>query len=171
MQYFIWPKIYPHFLLSRMHYLVSFFVFLFLLLLELLYYFIFYAIYLYGFLFQVLCFSGSRGQKAHRTSARCAQTVEKVAEATFSREMRPRRTSIPDGKVGPPWARSVISEAHVPGNDGFSFDSCGYGRRNSARLSLKEGFSTASAPEPSGSGAFSLTGAVGWHKITGIFER
>ena len=42
-----------------------------------LYYFIFYAIHLYGFLFQVLCFSGSRGQKAHRASARCAQRVEK----------------------------------------------------------------------------------------------
>src|SRR5699024_5513110 len=31
--------------------------------------------------------------------------------------------------------RSVISEAHVPGNDGFSFDSRGCGRGNSARLS------------------------------------
>ena len=61
-------------------------------------------------------------------------------------------------KVAPSTMRSVISEAHppggpllplrgnspcVPGNDGFSFDSCGYGRRNSARLSLTEGFSTA----------------------------
>ena len=71
------------------------------------------------------------------------QRVEKVAKATFSREMRARWASIPGGKVGPSCARSVISEAHVPGKDRFSFSSCGCGRRNSARLSFVEGFSTA----------------------------
>ena len=71
------------------------------------------------------------------------QRVEKVAKATFSMGMRARWASIPGGKVGSSCARSVISEAHVPGNDGLSFSSCGCGRRNSARLSFVEGFSTA----------------------------
>ena len=72
----------------------------------------------------------------------------KSGSGHFSREMRARWTSIPDGKVGPPCARSVISKAHVLGNDGFSFDSCGFGRRNSARLSFREGFSTRGGRPP-----------------------
>ena len=39
-------------------------------------------------------------------------------------------------------ARPADSKAHVLGNDGFSFDSCGCGRRSSASLSFGEGFST-----------------------------
>ncbi len=71
-----------------------------------------------------------------------SQHAQKVAPATFPRELRARRPSIPDGKVGPPCARGVLSEVYVPGKDGFLFDSCGCSRRNSARPSFEAGFST-----------------------------
>ena len=38
--------------------------------------------------------------------------------------------------VGEAFVRSVISEVHAPGNDGISFYSAAFGRRNS----LQEGF-------------------------------
>ena len=55
------------------------------------------------------------------------QAVEKVASATFSKELHEIFTSISDEIVGKNFMRSVIFEAHVPENDGFSFDSviCG----------------------------------------------
>ena len=84
---------------------------------------------------------GAPGKRRGRdeTEGAVSQRVKKVATATFLRGMCARWTSIPQGKVGPSCARGVISEAHVPGNDGFSFDSCGCGRRNSARLSSGKG--------------------------------
>ena len=51
------------------------------------------------------------------------QAVEKVAEATFSKELHEIFASISDEIVGKNFMRSVIFEAHVPENDGFSFDS------------------------------------------------
>ena len=56
-----------------------------------------------------------------------AQAFEKVAEATFSKELHEIFTSISDEIVGKNFMRSVIFEAHVPENDGLSFDSviCG----------------------------------------------
>ena len=71
------------------------------------------------------------------------QRVEKAAKPLFRERLHGGRGSISCEIVAPSAMRSVISEAHVPENDGFSFDSCGCGRRNSARLSLTEGFSTA----------------------------
>ena len=55
------------------------------------------------------------------------QAVEKVATATFSKELHEIFTSICDEIVGKNFMRSVMFEAHVPENDGFSFDSviCG----------------------------------------------
>ena len=55
------------------------------------------------------------------------QAVEKVATAIFSKELHEIFTSISDEIVGKNFMRSVIFEAHVPENDGFSFDSviCG----------------------------------------------
>ncbi len=44
--------------------------------------------------------------------------------------------------VAPSAMRSVISEDMRLGNDRFSLYSCGCGRRNSARLSITEDFST-----------------------------
>ena len=44
--------------------------------------------------------------------------------------------SISSEIVGQNFAKGVIPEAHVLGNDGISFYSCGCGRRNS----LQEGF-------------------------------
>ena len=84
---------------------------------------------------------GAPGKRRGRdeTEGAVSQRVKKVATATFLRGMCARWTSIPQGKVGPSCASGVISEAHVPGNDGFSFDSCGCGRRNSARLSSGKG--------------------------------
>ena len=53
--------------------------------------------------------------------------LEKVASATFSKGLHEIFASISDGIVGKNFMRSVIFEAHVPENDGFSFDSviCG----------------------------------------------
>ena len=51
------------------------------------------------------------------------QAVEKVAVATFSKELHEIFTSISDEIVGKNFMRSVIFEAHVPENDGFLFDS------------------------------------------------
>ena len=51
------------------------------------------------------------------------QAVEKVAEATFSKELHEIFTSICDKIVGKNFMKSVIFEAHVPENDEFSFDS------------------------------------------------
>ncbi len=50
-----------------------------------------------------------------------------MAEATFSKELHEIFASISDEIVGKNFMRSVIFEAHVPENDGFSFDSviCG----------------------------------------------
>src|SRR5699024_5031364 len=59
----------------------------------------------------------AKKRKSPGSAGGLPQCVEKVAEATFSRKMRARWTSIPDEKVGPSCARSVISEAHVPRND------------------------------------------------------
>ncbi|HJG87180.1 hypothetical protein, partial [Pseudoflavonifractor capillosus] len=58
---------------------------------------------------------------------RAPQSVEKVATATFSKELHEIFASISDEIVGKNFMRSVIFEAHVPENDGFSFDSviCG----------------------------------------------
>lgn len=42
------------------------------------------------------------------------QCVEKVEEATISRELHVSWTSIPDGRVGLSCARGVISEAQIP---------------------------------------------------------
>lgn len=46
--------------------------------------------------------------------------VNKVA-STLLRKLHPRQASIPCGKVGLSWARSIISEVHAPGNDGILF--------------------------------------------------
>ena len=70
------------------------------------------------------------------------QPVEKAAKPLFRERLHGGRGSFSYEKVTPSTMRSVISDAHVAGNDGFSFDSCGCGRRNSARLSFGEGFST-----------------------------
>ena len=47
------------------------------------------------------------------------ETVEKVAAPLFREGLHARWASIPCGKVGPSCARSVISDAHVAGNDGL----------------------------------------------------
>ena len=41
--------------------------------------------------------------------------------STLLRKLHPRQASIPSGKVGLSWARSIISEVHAPGNDGILF--------------------------------------------------
>ena len=41
--------------------------------------------------------------------------------STLLRKLHPRQASIPCGKVSLPWARSIISEVHAPGNDGILF--------------------------------------------------
>ena len=46
--------------------------------------------------------------------------VNKVA-STLLRKLHPRQASIPCGKVGLSWARSIISEVHAPVNDGILF--------------------------------------------------
>jgi hypothetical protein len=46
--------------------------------------------------------------------------VNKVP-STLLRKLHPRQASIPCGKVSLPWARSIISEVHAPGNDGILF--------------------------------------------------
>ena len=51
------------------------------------------------------------------------QAVEKVATATFSKELHEIFTSISDEIVSKNFMRSVIFKAHVPENDGFLFDS------------------------------------------------
>ncbi len=65
--------------------------------------------------------------------------VEKVAAQLFRERQHGGRDSISSEIVAPSAMRGVISEAHVPGNDGFLLYSCGCGRRNSARLSFARG--------------------------------
>ena len=73
--------------------------------------------------------AGGYGLSAKRTleNKQGRQAVEKVASATFSKELHEIFASISDEIVGKNFMRSVIFEAHVPENDGFSFDSviCG----------------------------------------------
>ncbi|WP_295368151.1 hypothetical protein [uncultured Pseudoflavonifractor sp.] len=45
-----------------------------------------------------------------------------MATATFSKELHEIFASISDEIVGKNFMRRVIFEAHVPENDGFSFD-------------------------------------------------
>ncbi|EHM53026.1 hypothetical protein HMPREF0372_01221 [Flavonifractor plautii ATCC 29863] len=63
----------------------------------------------------------------------------KVAAQLFRERQHGGRDSISSEIVAPSAMRGVISEAHVPGNDGFLLYSCGCGRRNSARLSFAGG--------------------------------
>ena len=56
--------------------------------------------------------------------------------AHINDRLHARWASIPYGKVGPSCARSVISDAHVAGNDEIIFYSIACGRWNS----LQEGF-------------------------------
>ena len=60
-------------------------------------------------------------------SARRCRRVTKAALAAFVRRPHSGRASFSCEKVSPSAMRRVISEAHVPGNDGFSFYSviCG----------------------------------------------
>ena len=62
-----------------------------------------------------------------RSGAPGCRAAEKVAAATFSKELHEFFASISDEIVGKNFMQSVIFEAHVPENDGFSFDSviCG----------------------------------------------
>ena len=64
------------------------------------------------------------------------ETVEKVAKPLFRVRLHEIFASISCEIVGKNFARSVISEAHVPGNDVIEFYSVVCGRRNS----LQEGF-------------------------------
>ena len=64
------------------------------------------------------------------------ETVKKAAKTLFREKPYAGWSSTPSGKVGPPCARSVISDAYVAGNDGIKFYSVACGRRNS----LQEGF-------------------------------
>ena len=64
------------------------------------------------------------------------ETVEKVAKPLFRVRLHEIFASISCEIVGKNFARSVISEAHVPENDEISFYSVVCGRRNS----LQEGF-------------------------------
>ena len=68
--------------------------------------------------------------------SRLPETVEKVAEPLFRVELHEILASISCEIVGQNFARGIISEAHVLGNDGISFYSAVCGRRNS----LQEGF-------------------------------
>ena len=78
-------------------------------------------------------------------------TMDKLCAAAELVGLVPPAHPLPPGDPPSGWtptgllprcARPADSKAHVLGNDGFSFDSCGCGRRNSARLSFGEGFST-----------------------------
>ncbi len=51
-----------------------------------------------------------------------AEAIEKVAALLFRERLHARWASIPYGKVGPPCVRSVITDAHVAGNDKFLFN-------------------------------------------------
>ena len=62
------------------------------------------------------------------------ETVEKDQKVFFDKELHDGWGSISYEIVTPPAMRSVLSEAHVPGKERFSFDSAACGRRNSARL-------------------------------------
>ena len=64
------------------------------------------------------------------------ETVEKVANATFSSRPHEISGSISCEIVARNFVRGVISQAHVLGNDWISFYSAVCGRRNS----LQEGF-------------------------------
>ena len=77
-------------------------------------------------------------QMTNREAAksRLPETVEKVAAPLFRVELHEILTSISCEIVGQNFARGIISEAHVLGNDGISFYSAVCGRRNS----LQEGF-------------------------------
>ena len=77
-------------------------------------------------------------QMTNREAAksRLPETVEKVAEPLFRVELHEILASISCEIVGQNFARGIISEAHVLGNDGISFYSAVCGRRNS----LQEGF-------------------------------
>ena len=91
------------------------------------------------------------------------QRVEKAARPLFRERLHGGRGSFSCEKVTSSAMRSVISEAHPPGgpllplrgnspcvlgNDRFSLYSAACGRRNSARLSLTAGFSTALKGRP-----------------------
>ena len=62
--------------------------------------------------------------------------IEKVAQPLFRGGSHESFVSISCEIVGEAFARSVIPEVHAPGNDGISFYSAAFGRRNS----LQEGF-------------------------------
>ena len=64
------------------------------------------------------------------------ETFEKVAQPLFRGGLHESFVSISCEIVGEAFARSVIPEVHAPGNDGISFYSAAFGRRNS----LQEGF-------------------------------
>lgn len=70
-----------------------------------------------------------------RTSVRPRWRLSKKAQVPFSeKRLHGVWDSISCEIVAPPAMRSVISEAHVLGNDGFKLNSVACGRRNSARL-------------------------------------
>ena len=81
---------------------------------------------LFGALVPVLYRMGALPNQAERRLALIGDS-RKRCEAPFSRELHEMFPSISDEIVGKYFMRSVISEAHVPGNDRFSSDSviCG----------------------------------------------
>ena len=66
------------------------------------------------------------------------ETVEKVAKPLFRARMHAGQSSISCEKVGLSCVRSVISAAHVGGNDGLIIYSAVCGRRNFARCGVRE---------------------------------
>ena len=72
------------------------------------------------------------------TGSEAVETVEKVAQPLFRVRLHARQASISCEKVDLPCVRSVISDAHVAGNDGIKIYSAACGHRNS----LQEGFLT-----------------------------
>ena len=82
-----------------------------------------------------------------------SETVEKVADATFSSRSHEISGSISCEIVAQNFVRGVISQAHVLGNDWISFYSAACGRRNS----LQEGFfDTLRQSAPADTGALCL---------------
>ena len=80
----------------------------------------------------------SEKHKPHTQKRVRLVTFEKVDAPLFREELHEIFASISCEIVGKNFVSSVISEAHVPGNDGISFYSVVCGRRNS----LQEGFLT-----------------------------
>mgnify|MGYP001650040356 CR=1 FL=1 len=77
-----------------------------------------------------------QSRREQKRALRPFETVEKVANATFSSRPHEISGSISCEIVAQNFVRGVISQAHVLGNDWISFYSAVCGRRNS----LQEGF-------------------------------